>query len=304
MKEKNIYPWLVFALLTLIFSGAANFVAAQVPGAGAKTNSKLIYHGGRVLTGPVDLYFIWYGCWTINCGNSGSENTTNLMIDFGSNVGATPYFEIMTLFTDGDGHGPAGALYYGGSAFDQTYSHGLELSEEDIKQIVKQQVEGLHLPQDPNGIYVLIASADVDATATGFCTQVGASPLHGTTEIFFTDQRYGFLGNPSRCPSLEAPQFTGPNGSLVPTPNGDLAGDALASNLAGLLSDIVSDPFGDGWYDRPGLESGDKCFGTFGQTFTTANGARANVRLGQRNYLIQQNWVNDRHQRCAMQLGR
>jgi hypothetical protein len=91
---------------------------------------------------------------------------------------------------------------------------------------------------------------------------------------------------------------------LVPTPNGDLAGDALASNLAGLLSDIVSDPFGDGWYDRSGLESGDKCFGTFGQTFTTANGARANVRLGQRNYLIQQNWVNDRHQRCAMQLGR
>jgi len=112
------------------------------------------------------------------------------------------------------------------------------------------------------------------------------------------------VGNPRRCPSLEAPQFVNANGTLLPTPNGDFASDAMASNIARVVSNSVSNPSGDGWYDRYGLESADKCFGTFGQTYTTANGALANVQWGGRDYLIQQNWVNDRHPRCAMQLGR
>jgi len=42
------------------------------------------------------------------------------------------------------------------------------------------------------------------------------------------------------------------------------------------------------------------CQNTFGQTYLTANGARANIRLGNRDFLTQQNWVNDRRARCAM----
>jgi hypothetical protein len=38
----------------------------------------------------------------------------------------------------------------------------------------------------------------------------------------------------------------------------------------------------------------------FGQTYMTANGARANQRLGGRDYLIQHNWVNFRKGRCAI----
>ena len=55
-------------------------------------------------------------------------------------------------------------------------------------------------------------------------------------------------------------------------------------------------------YDRYGLENADKCKNTFGETYLTSNGARANanVRFGARDYLIQQNWVNDRKPRCAM----
>jgi hypothetical protein len=45
---------------------------------------------------------------------------------------------------------------------------------------------------------------------------------------------------------------------------------------------------------RLSLENGDKCQDAlgnpaFGQTYLTANGARANVRLDSRDYLIQQN---------------
>ena len=37
-----------------------------------------------------------------------------------------------------------------------------------------------------------------------------------------------------------------------------------------------------------------------GTTYLTTNGATANIKLGQRDYLIQQNWVNDRKGHCAM----
>jgi hypothetical protein len=64
--------------------------------------------------------------------------------------------------------------------------------------------------------------------------------------------------------------------------------------------DAMTNPAGDGWFDRYGFENADKCQNTFGQTYVTANRARANIRVGSRDFLIQQNWVNDRKASCAM----
>ncbi len=74
----------------------------------------------------------------------------------------------------------------------------------------------------------------------------------------------------------------------------------MTSIIAHVLDGIVTNPADSGWFDRYDLENADKCAGTFGETYTTANGAKANVKLGYRDYLIQQNWVNDRKGRCAM----
>ena len=81
----------------------------------------------------------------------------------------------------------------------------------------------------------------------------------------------------------------------------------MVSNLAHALNGIVTNPAGSGWYDRYGLENTDKCQDAWGQpafgpTYLTANGARANVRMGGLDYLIRQNWVNNRKARCAMAL--
>ena len=95
---------------------------------------------------------------------------------------------------------------------------------------------------------------------------------------------------------MAGPQFS-PSG---PTPNNTYAGDALVSNLAHALNGMVTNPLGSGWYDRYEFENADKCQNLFGQTYVTANGARANVRMGDFDFLIQQNWVNDRKARCAM----
>jgi len=133
-------------------------------------------------------------------------------MDFMSNIGATSYAQILSTYPDGDGRAPLGVMVYGGGAFDP-YSRGLELTATDIQGIVADQITSHHLPQDPNGVYVVLASPDVSSAATGFCV-ASAQPHHGIGEAFGSDFRYAFVGNPVRCPSVAAPQFVS-NGTSV-----------------------------------------------------------------------------------------
>lgn len=295
---------IIIALLATTLSISAQR-SSDAKGGGSttpNTNSKMLYHNGPIVGGVPDVYFIWYGCWSETCGNMGSPVTTDVVSFFTQSIGGSPYFQMNRLYSGGDGTIPSGSLIHAGNVFDRSYSHGLDLTQSDIEDIVRQQIESNALPQDPSGLYIVIASADVASNSTGFCSLENIPPLHWRTEVFGSMMFYGFLGNPLRCPTLEAPQFTTTNGTRLATPNDDFAGDSLVTNLAHLLNVMVTDPYKNAWYDRYGLENADKCDGTFGTTWTTTNGARANLRSGGHDYLIGQNWINDKRQKCGMQL--
>jgi hypothetical protein len=74
----------------------------------------------------------------------------------------------------------------------------------------------------------------------------------------------------------------------------------MASIIAHELEEAVTDPDLNAWYDGRGAENADKCAWTFGTTYHAPNGALANVALGSRNFLIQQNWVNSGSGFCAL----
>jgi hypothetical protein len=291
MKMKKLLTLIALCALTAITITAQN----------SKTTSKMLYHNGPVLHGPQNEYVIWYGCWTDNCGLAGDTKTIDVVNGFMATIGNTPYMNINSTYPDGVGPASSG-LVYAGSVFDSSYAHGVELTDVDIQGIVLDQILNFRVPQDPQGIYIVIASADIASNATGFCSP-GAPPYHSSAIINGGQTRYIFLGNPNRCPTVAGPQFSGTG---VPTPHNSFAGDVLASNFAHALNTTLTNPNGTAWFDRYGLQNADKCvdaFGqpTFGPTYLTANGARANIRLGvSGDYLIQQNWVNDRKARCAM----
>jgi len=261
-----------------------------------KTNTRILYHDGPVRTNAQNLYFIFYGCWTNTCGIAGDTTTINILTEFSATVGNTPYMTINSTYTDGSGHPASAGLVYAGMVVDSWYAHGNQLTKSDIEGIISDQILSFALPQDPQGIYVVVASADIASTATGFCVP-GAKPFHSSAIINGGLLSYVFLGNPNRCAVVAGPQFTG-----GPTPNGSFAGDALVANFAHALNGLLTNPYGNGWYDRYGLENADKCAQTFGQTYTTGNGARANIHLGQRDFLLEENWVNGRKASCAMSL--
>jgi hypothetical protein len=269
--------------------------AQNAPAKGSvKTDTKMAYHNGPIMTGVPGVYFIWYGTWDNNADNTAVQF---ILTDFVSNVGGSPYFQINAMYPDGFGGAPSGALVYAGAVIDR-YSKGLELTATDLAEIVEDKLVTGQLPWDPLGIYVVLASADVSSNSTGFCTPT-ALPHHGRGIAFGSEFRYAFLGNPNRCPSVAAPQFFS-GVTQLPSPTGNLAADAMASTLAQLLSRVITNPTGGAWFDRYGLENAAKCVGQFGSTYTTANGARANLKLGQYDYLIQQNWVLGRKEHCAM----
>ena len=187
----------------------------------------------------------------------------------------------------GAGNHVSGAIHYAGSTTDND-SQGKLLSDAQTQSVV-----AAHCPSlggcDPNGIYFVLTSAGVTASS-GFCTQYCGWHTHAT--ISGKDVNYSFVGNPDRCPSSCEAQTTGPNGNA--------GADGMASMIAHESEEAISDPDRNAWYDNRGYENADKCAWTFGTEYTVSNGAKANVRLGTRDYLIQQNWVNASGGYCAM----
>ncbi len=251
------------------------------PAGGGGPGNGISYHGGPVMTGTVKLYYIWYGNWS---GNS----ATTILTDFANNIGGSPYWNINTTYTDAAGTHLSNSVTYGGSTTD-AYSKGTSLADADIQAVVSAAITGNKLPKDTNGIYFVLTSADVNASS-GFCSKYCGWHTHGT--IGGSDIKYSFVGNPDRCPSSCAAQTT--------SPNGNAGADGMASILAHEAEEAATDPDLNAWYDNRGYENADKCAWTFGSTYTVANGSKANVKLGARDYYIQQNWVNANGGSCAM----
>jgi hypothetical protein len=84
------------------------------------------------------------------------------------------------------------------------------------------------------------------------------------------------------------------------SPNGNVGADAMASVMAHELEETATDPDLNAWYDQRGYENADKCAWTFGTTYSVANGSKANMSLGGRDFLIQRNWVNAAGGYCAL----
>jgi hypothetical protein len=121
----------------------------------------IYYHGGPLLgttNSPTpNVYLIWYGNWS---GNSAITILTNLV----SHIGGSAYFNINTTYYDGAGYHVANAVNYRGSAKDN-YSQGTSLTDTAIREIVTGAISGGKLPLDPDGVYFVLTSKDVNETS-------------------------------------------------------------------------------------------------------------------------------------------
>jgi hypothetical protein len=260
--------------------GAGTLLNYAKPGGTAAPGNGISQHGGPVILGTTNVYYIWYGNWT---GNT----ATTILTDFANGIGGSPYFNINTTYTNSAGTHVSNAVHYAGSTTDN-YSQGTSLTDAAIQTVVSSAISSGRLPKDTNAVYFVLTSKDVTASS-GFCTQYCGWHTHGT--ISGSDIKYSFVGNPERCITSCADQSVGPNGNA--------GADGMASIVAHELEEAVTDPDLNAWYDNRGYENADKCAWTFGTTYSSG-GALANVKLGTRDFLIQRNWVNAAGGYCSM----
>ena len=124
-------------------------------GAGKKPgNNGINYHGGPVMLGQINVYYIWYGNWTGNTANS-------ILTELAQNIGGSRYFNINTTYTDGSNRTRFETMF---TLQDRqpllilTEPHYLT---DQIEQVVANAIGFGRLPRDTNGVYFVLTSADV-----------------------------------------------------------------------------------------------------------------------------------------------
>lgn len=289
-----------FALVALVLAGALQVAFTQTQGQGAPeiishrvkkhgeavtagatgvVTPAITYHNGPLITSPM-IYVIWYGNWNQNNG-ADTPAGQQIVRDFANSVGASPWWQIMTTYTASK-YFISGGVAFGGETTD-SYSKGSVLKDSDVQSIVLSAINAGKFPLNMQGIYYVLTSSDVTASS-GFCTKYCGWHTYARTTK--GNVRYSFVGNAARCLSACSVQTV--------SPNGNAGVDAMVSVIAHELAEAVSDPDLNAWYDSGGAENADKCAWTFGQNIQTLpSGAKYNVTMGSRNFLIQRNLKHD-----------
>jgi len=253
------------------------------PKAAVATGNGIDYHGGRIMRGTVRVYFIFYGNWA---GNSGTTILPNLI----RGLSGSPYYNINHTYSDSSGAAVQNSLQVAGTISDN-YSLGTAISDNGVVRVVNNAITSGQLPLDTSGLYFVLTSPDVRETS-GFCTVFCG--FHNHANIAGSDIKYSFVGNASiQCPD-------GCMAQAASSPNNNPGADGMASVMAHELSEAVTDPDLNAWFQTSsGEENGDLCNFNFGSVFRVGNGSSANQTLGGRNYLIQQMWRNAQGGGCV-----
>ena len=239
------------------------------------------YHGGPVMGTGANLYYIWYGNWA-------GSTTPSILTKFAQGIGGSPYFHILSTYTDNTGARVSDSVNLQGQTND-SYSQGKVLTDQGVGQVVASAISSGRLPQDPNGIYMVMGAADVNESS-GLCTSYCA--WHAHTTIGGNNVRFGFIGNPDRCAQGCGPAYNNP-------PNGNPSGDSMVTLLSHELAETVSDPDGSAWIAPGTNEVGDLCVGKYG-TLTHSGSMAWNVTFPTGNFLVQEIWLNHRGGLCAL----
>jgi hypothetical protein len=265
------------------------------------TGNGINYHGGPVLkANPVKYYIVWYGNWAGTGSNTAA--TVSLVEHFINTLGNTPYEKIATTYGDNSGN-VSGNVTLGGHTFVNTTTN---LTDTSLRTTVGNAISSGALPNDPNGVYFVLSSSNINETS-GFCTQYCGFHTHAT--LSGSDIKYAFVGNPDRCPSGCEIQRTGPN-----SPATNVGGaDGLINVFAHEQFEAITDPDLNAWFDSSGQEDSDKCNFNFGATQTCtstsicsaagkAAAAKWNVTFGNNDWMIQQQWKNAGGGGCVLHL--
>lgn len=259
------------------------------------------FHGGTVLQARTNVAAIYWAASTIYPGGP-AVGTAGAGTGDGSNIGAflrgiggSPYYNINSSYTDGSGANVVNQVTY-----TQYWANGTNaptgtasVTDAQMTAMLQSGFDSGKLTYDANTVYAIFSSGTVNLGG-GFGSQYCAYHTHATVTVngaaktvYFAAMPYN-AAYPSSCTSG------------LGSPNNDPGADAEVNTLVHEIEETTTDAMGNAWYDNRGYENADKCAWTWGTQQTAANGAKYNVTVGGKNFLVQQNWVNAGSGGCAL----
>ena len=274
---------------------ARNDVGRPKPGG---SGTGISYHGGPLLVAQTNVAAIYWGGSTIYSngpapGDVGTGSQDGSLIgDFLRGLGGSDYFNINTTYYNGSNTHVANVVNYKQFWANPSLPTSSSVSDGQMVAMLQSAFDNKKLDYDPSTVYAIFTGYGVNlGGGFGSTLQYCAYHTHGTVTINNVSRTVLYAAMPydntfpGRCTNGTTP------------PNGDAAADAEVNTLAHEIEETTTDLMGNAWFDQRGYENADKCAWNFGSM--TLNGGTANVTIGSKNYLIQQNWVNAGSGGCA-----
>jgi hypothetical protein len=258
------------------------------------------YHGGSVLQSGTKVVAVYWASAPIYNGGP-AAGTTGTGSDDGSLVGTflralggSSYYNINSTYWDSGLRNIVNSVTYTGYWANNANVpiNGQSVSDAQMVAMLQSGFNSGALTYDDHTLYAIFTAGTVNLGG-GFGTQYCAYHTHGTVSIpnvgtrtvLYAAMPYDY-SYPGACT----------NGTAAP--NADPGADAEVNTLAHETEETTTDMMGNAWYDNRGYENADKCAWNWGGTYSNGVGI-ANLTIGGKDYLIQQNWVNAGSGGCA-----
>lgn len=259
------------------------------------------YHGGALLTAQTSVAAVYWGSAPIYTNgptpgaHGAGSGDASLIGFFLSHIGGSPYFNINTTYYNGAGTHVANIVNYTQywAANTSVPTAGASVSDAQMIALLQAGFNSGALTYDASTVYAIFSAGSVNLGG-GFGTQYCAYHTTGTVTVNGASRSVIYAAMPYNNSSPSS--CTAGTGA----PNGDPGADYEVTTLVHEIEESTTDYLGNAWYDRSGNENADKCAWNFGTTSTASNGAKYNITIGGKNFLVQQNWVNAGSGGCAL----
>ncbi len=262
----------------------ANAASNAVGNAGPTTTSlkcalldacDLRYDGGPVIHDQVSYAIFWGAGWETSSGRL--NKTGQVVTSYFDDMGGTTFQQILTQYSDKTGAVQnterLGGVWIDPSTPQVDASCGAQTIEDfSIQAEALHAIAVNHWPTDTkNAVYFVYTPAGYLVNdGTNACSNKVFCAYHGwsstKTRLYYAAMVYP--NDKHECANLPS------------SPNGDLAGDALANITSHEQFEAISDPqVGNGWMDAKGDEIGDKCAWRFAAGGVHLNGGAYELQL-------------------------
>jgi hypothetical protein len=260
------------------------------------------YHGGPVLQSGTKVVAIYWASSPIYnngpaAGTIGGGSGDNSLIGYFLNhLGGSGYFGINSSYTDKSGAAIANSVTYTSYWANNTNapSGTTKITDTQMIAMLQSGFTSGAITYDASTLYLIFTAGKVNLGG-GFGSSYCGYHTHGTVTVdgsartaLYAAMPYDYA-YPGSCT----------NGTAAP--NADPGADGEVSVLAHEIEETTTDMMGNAWYDNRGYENADKCAWNFGTTYNNGTGI-ANVKLGTKDFLIQQNWKNQGTGGCVLHL--